>query len=73
PQSSSHIIIKQTTPVVPVLLGPQIPRREREETRERYCRALLFNRCCMMWMSYHECVEIVYGMIAILVQYVSVI
>ena len=27
PQSSSHIIIKRTTPVVPVLLGPQIPRR----------------------------------------------
>lgn len=41
PQSSSHLLIKRTTPVVPVLLGPQIPRREREETRERYCRALL--------------------------------
>lgn len=41
PQSSSHIIIKHNTPVVPVLLGPQIPRREREETYERYCRALL--------------------------------
>lgn len=41
PQSSSHIIIKRTTPVVPVLLGPQIPRRDREETHERYCRALL--------------------------------
>jgi hypothetical protein len=41
PQSSSHIIIKRTTSVVPVLLGPQIPRHDREETRERYCRALL--------------------------------
>ena len=41
PQSSSHIIIKRTIPVVPVLLGPQIPRRDREETHERYCRALL--------------------------------
>jgi hypothetical protein len=41
PQSSSHIIIKRNTPVVPVLLGPQIPRHDREETRERYCRALL--------------------------------
>ncbi|CAF3356291.1 unnamed protein product [Rotaria socialis] len=41
PQSSSHILIKHTNPVVPVLLGPQIPRREREDTRERYCRALL--------------------------------
>lgn len=41
PQSSSHIIIKRSTPAVPVLLGPQIPRHDREETRERYCRALL--------------------------------
>ena len=41
PQSSSHIIIKRSTPFVPVLLGPQIPRHDREETRERYCRALL--------------------------------
>ena len=41
PQSLSHIIIKHTDPVVPVLLGPQIPRREREDTRERYSRALL--------------------------------
>lgn len=41
PQSSSHIIIKHTNPVVPVLVGPQIPRQEREETRERYSRALL--------------------------------
>ncbi|CAF2052854.1 unnamed protein product [Rotaria magnacalcarata] len=41
PQSSSHIIIKHTKPVVPVLIGPRIPREEREETRERYSRALL--------------------------------
>lgn len=41
PQASSHIVIKHTKPVVPVLLGPQIPRRDRIETRERYCRALL--------------------------------
>ena len=41
PQSSSHILIKRSTPVVPVLLGPQIPRHDREETRERYNRALL--------------------------------
>lgn len=40
-QSASHLIIKLTKPVVPVLLGPQIPRRDREETYERYCRALL--------------------------------
>lgn len=41
PQSSSHILIKHTNPIVPVLVGPQIPRRDREETHERYCRALL--------------------------------
>ncbi|CAM2710122.1 unnamed protein product [Rotaria socialis] len=40
-QSSSHIVIKHTNPVVPVLVGPQIPRQQREETRERYSRALL--------------------------------
>lgn len=41
PQSSSHILIKHTNRIVPVLVGPQIPRRDREETRERYCRAVL--------------------------------
>lgn len=41
PQSMSHLIIRRSIPVVPVLIGPQIPRREREETYERYCRALL--------------------------------
>ncbi|CAF4619295.1 unnamed protein product, partial [Rotaria sp. Silwood2] len=41
PQSTSHLIIKRLLPVVPVLIGPQIPRREREETHERYSRALL--------------------------------
>ncbi|CAF1172903.1 unnamed protein product, partial [Adineta ricciae] len=41
PQSASHIFIRHNNPVVPVLLGPQIPRREREDTRERYCRTIL--------------------------------
>ncbi|CAF3041351.1 unnamed protein product [Rotaria sp. Silwood2] len=41
PQSTSHLIIKRSIPVVPVLIGPQIAHREREETHERYCRALL--------------------------------
>ncbi|CAF4690029.1 unnamed protein product, partial [Rotaria sp. Silwood2] len=52
PQSSSHIIIKHTTPVVPVLLSLQILRREPEETRERYCHALptLF----VPWRSVHD-------------------
>ncbi|CAF4546951.1 unnamed protein product, partial [Rotaria magnacalcarata] len=54
PQSSSHTLIKHTNPVVPVLLGPQIPRREREDTRERYCRALL--TLFVPWRSLlHEC------------------
>ncbi|CAF1311364.1 unnamed protein product [Adineta ricciae] len=41
PQASSHINIKRTIPVVPVLLGPPIPRRDREDTKERYCRSIL--------------------------------
>ena len=56
PQSSSHIIIKRTTPAVPVLLGPQIPRWEREETRERYCRALL--TLFVPWRSFHDLCEL---------------
>ena len=41
PQASSHINIKRMKPVVPVLLGPPVPRRDREDTRERYCRSIL--------------------------------
>lgn len=41
PQSSSHILIKHNNPIVPMLVGPQIPRCDREETHERYCRAVL--------------------------------
>lgn len=41
PQVSSHINVKRTVPVVPVLLGPAIPRRDREDTKERYCRSVL--------------------------------
>ncbi|CAF4871291.1 unnamed protein product [Rotaria sp. Silwood2] len=52
PQSSSHIIIKHTTPDVPVLLGLQILRREREEIRERYCHALL--TLFVPWRSVHD-------------------
>ena len=40
PQAKSHGIIKRTELVVPVLVGPQIPRQDREETRERYSRAI---------------------------------
>lgn len=40
PQESSHGIIKRAKSVVPVLVGPQVPRHDREETRERYSRAM---------------------------------
>ena len=41
PQANTHLIMEHSEPQVPVLFGPQIPRRDREDTRERYCRALL--------------------------------
>ena len=40
PQATSHGLIKRSKPVVPVLIGPQIPRKDREETQERYSRAI---------------------------------
>ncbi|CAF4199822.1 unnamed protein product [Adineta steineri] len=40
PQAKSHGVIKRIKPIVPVLLGPQIPRKDREETQERYSRAI---------------------------------
>ena len=40
PQEKSHGIIKRTAPIIPVLIGPQIPRQDREETQERYNRAI---------------------------------
>lgn len=41
PQASSHINIKRAKPVVPVLIGPVIPRKDRDDARERYCRSIL--------------------------------
>lgn len=41
PQVLSHVNIKRMEPVVPVLLGPSVPRRDRVDTRERYCRSIL--------------------------------
>ena len=41
PQVASHINIKRKKPVVPILLGPPVPRRDRDDTRERYCRSIL--------------------------------
>lgn len=41
PQMSTHILIERLEEIIPVLIGPQIPRQNREETRERYCRSIL--------------------------------
>ncbi|CAF4225843.1 unnamed protein product, partial [Adineta steineri] len=41
PQAASHVNIKRIKPVVPVLLGPPVPRRDRDDTKERYCRSIL--------------------------------
>ncbi|CAF4990080.1 unnamed protein product [Rotaria sp. Silwood1] len=41
PQYFSHLIIRRSFTVVPVLIGPAIPRRDREDTAERYARAIL--------------------------------
>ena len=41
PQRKTYVLVKYSEPHVPILHGPQIPRRDRDETRERYCRALL--------------------------------
>ena len=40
PQASSHGIIKRLKPVIHVLIGPQIPRKDKEETKKWYSRAL---------------------------------
>ncbi|CAF4321905.1 unnamed protein product, partial [Rotaria magnacalcarata] len=45
PQYLSHLIIRRSFRVVPVLVGPSIPRREREDTTERYARAILTLFC----------------------------
>ncbi|CAF4411951.1 unnamed protein product [Rotaria sp. Silwood2] len=41
PQATTYLMMKYSEPYVPVLYGPQIPRRDRDNTRERYCRAIL--------------------------------
>ena len=52
PQYSSHIIIRRSFPVVPVLIGPAIPRHDREDTSERYARAILTLFC--PWTTVHD-------------------
>ncbi|CAF4316080.1 unnamed protein product, partial [Rotaria magnacalcarata] len=41
PQATAYLMLKYSNLHVPILYGPQIPRRDRDETRERYSRALL--------------------------------
>lgn len=41
PQVLTHILIQRATNVIPVLIGPQIPRQNCELTQERYCRCIL--------------------------------
>ena len=41
PQGKTYVLVKYSEPHVPILHGPQIPRQDRDETRERYCLALL--------------------------------
>lgn len=41
PQTTTHLLMKYSEHHVPILYGPQIPRRDRDDTRERYSRALL--------------------------------
>ena len=41
PQYCSHMLIRRSFAVVPVLVGPAIPRHDREDTAERYARAIL--------------------------------
>ena len=41
PQATTYLMMEYSQPHVPILYGPQIPRRDRDDTRERYNRALL--------------------------------
>ena len=45
PQHSTHLIIRRSFAVIPVLVGPAIPRCDREDTAERYARAILTLFC----------------------------
>ncbi len=41
PQATTHLLMKYSGHHIPILYGPQISRCDRDDTRERYCRALL--------------------------------
>ena len=52
PQATTYLMMEHSDPQVPVLYGPQIPRKDREDTRERYCRALL--TLFVPWRTVHD-------------------
>ncbi|CAF3818885.1 unnamed protein product [Rotaria sp. Silwood1] len=41
PQTTTHLLMKYSERHVPILYGPQIPQQDRDDTRERYSRAIL--------------------------------
>ncbi len=41
PQATTYLLMKYSKLRVPILYGPQIPRKDREDTTERYSRAIL--------------------------------
>ena len=40
-QTTTYLMIKYSQPHVSIIYGPQIPRRDHDDTRKRYSRALL--------------------------------
>lgn len=52
PQTTTYLLIEHSEPQVPVLYGPQIPRKDREDARERYCRAPL--TLFVPWGTVHD-------------------
>ncbi|CAF1366889.1 unnamed protein product [Adineta steineri] len=41
PQATTYLLTEYSEAHIPILYGPQIPRHDREDTKERYSRALL--------------------------------
>ena len=56
PQATMYLMMEHSEPQIPVLFGPQIPRKDREDTRERYCRALL--TLFVPWRTVHDLSDI---------------
>ena len=58
--------MRWTATRVPVLVGPQIPRADRRDTRERYCRAILtlfrpwrtFSDVCTIEETWHDALHV---------------